>query len=84
MKILIATDGSQYADEAAWLLGHLPHSDKLELTVLFISNLPVLHGVENAVEIMKHLRMVDQKRAANIFAKIKEKRLKVPTPPWNL
>jgi len=38
MKVILATDGSQHAEEAAWLLAHLPHSDKLELTVVYVSN----------------------------------------------
>jgi len=38
MRVILATDGSQHAEEAAWLLAHLPHSDKLELTVVYVSN----------------------------------------------
>ena len=33
MRVILATDGSQFAEEADWLLAHLPHSNKLELTV---------------------------------------------------
>lgn len=44
MKVILATDGSQYAEEAAWLLAHLPHVEHLELTVLFVSNIPNLYG----------------------------------------
>jgi len=40
MKILLATDGSQCAQEAAWLLSHLPHSRKIDLTVLTVVHLP--------------------------------------------
>jgi len=53
MKVILATDGSQCALEAAWLLAHLPHSDKLELTVLFVSNIPNLHGAGDVAEITK-------------------------------
>jgi len=38
MKVILATDGSQHAEEASWLLARLPHSDKLELTVVYVSN----------------------------------------------
>ncbi len=38
MKVILATDGSQHAEEAAWLLAHLPHADKHELTVVYVSN----------------------------------------------
>lgn len=44
MKILLATDGSTYAEEAAWLLSHLPHDEKLELTVLTVLQLPYVHS----------------------------------------
>ena len=40
MKILLATDGSSCAQEAAWLLSHLPHSGKIDLTVLTVVHLP--------------------------------------------
>lgn len=40
MKILLATDGSECAQEAAWLLSHLPHSQKIDLTVLTVVHLP--------------------------------------------
>lgn len=40
MKILFATDGSSCAQEAAWLLSHLPHAGKIDLTVLTVVHLP--------------------------------------------
>lgn len=40
MKILLASDGSECAREAAWLLSHLPHSQKIDLTVLTVVHLP--------------------------------------------
>ena len=71
MKIILATDGSQYAEEAAWLLAHLPHSEKLELTVLFISNVPNLHGARNIAELMKRLEISDKEKAVSVFAHLK-------------
>ena len=71
MKIILATDGSQYAEEAAWLLAHLPHSEKLELTVLFISNVPNLHGATNIADLMKRLAIADKEKAASVFAHLK-------------
>lgn len=41
-KILLATDGSENAEEAAWFLAHLPHSEKLELVVVTVLQEPVL------------------------------------------
>ena len=67
MKILLATDGSQFAEEAAWLLAHLPHTERLELTVLYISNIPSLHGVANATELTKSLQFADQEKARSIL-----------------
>lgn len=40
MKILLATDGSECAREAAWLLSHLAHSERIDLTVLTVVHLP--------------------------------------------
>ena len=41
-KILLATDGSENAKEAAWFLAHLPHAEKLELIVVTVLQEPVL------------------------------------------
>ncbi len=67
MKVLLATDGSQYAEEAAWLLAHLPHAEKLELTVLFVSNIPHLHGAGNIEDLSKRLEMADKEKSATLF-----------------
>ena len=72
MKVILATDGSQFADEASWLLAHLPHSEKLELFVLFISNMPNLHGSSNAAELMERLEVADKEKAASLFAHLKK------------
>lgn len=71
MKIVLATDGSQYAEEAAWLLAHLPHSERLELIVVFISNVPNLRGVSDAAEITEQLKVADQEKAKSILAHLK-------------
>ncbi|TWU46143.1 Universal stress protein [Rubripirellula tenax] len=39
-KILIATDGSQSADDAVKFLSHLPHDETIELTVLTVLHVP--------------------------------------------
>jgi len=70
MKVLLATDGSKYAEEAAWLLAHLPHSEKLELTVLFISNIPKLRGSIEAAEIQSRLELADKQKAALVMANL--------------
>jgi len=68
MRVLLATDGSQCAVEAAWLLAHLPHADSLELTVIFVSNIPNLHGAGDIVELTRRLEMADKEKARAIFA----------------
>lgn len=42
-RVLLATDGSRCAEEAACFLAHLPHDDKLELTVLTVLEIPHTH-----------------------------------------
>ena len=67
MKILLATDGSQFAEEAAWLLAHLPHAEILELTVLYVSNIPNLHGIANSAELVQSLQFADKEKAQSIL-----------------
>ena len=39
-KVLLASDGSRFAAEAAWFLSHLPHKRELELSVLTVLQIP--------------------------------------------
>ncbi|MEM8665989.1 MAG: universal stress protein [Planctomycetota bacterium] len=50
-RVVIASDGSTGAEEAAWLLSHLPHRDKLHLTILTVLQIPAVyaHGAPNAM-----------------------------------
>jgi nucleotide-binding universal stress UspA family protein len=70
MKVILATDGSQYAEEAAWLLAHLPHVEHLELTVLFVSNIPNLYG--STAELTKRMQAEDTEKAAALFVHLRE------------
>ena len=38
--VLLASDGSHFAEEAAWFLSHLPHQQKLDLIVLTVLQIP--------------------------------------------
>lgn len=60
-RVLIASDGSTGAEEAAWLLSHLPHPEKLELCVLTVLQIPTVHahGVPNSMS-----ESVDRERGA--------------------
>jgi nucleotide-binding universal stress UspA family protein len=42
-KVLLATDGSKCAEEAAWFLSHLPHAEKLDLIVLTVLQIPFVN-----------------------------------------
>ncbi len=72
MKVLLATDGSQYAEEAAWLLAHLPHSERLDLTVLFVTNTPNLRGIKDGEEIMNRLEVADKRKAVSLLEHLKK------------
>lgn len=72
MRVILATDGSDNAKEAAWFLAHLPHVDKLELSVLFVSNVQNLHSSINEADLIKRIEAGDQERANAIFETLKE------------
>jgi len=72
MKVILATDGSQHAEEAAWLLAHLPHSDKLELTVVYVSNTVRLQGAFIPVDLMKQYAIEEKTRAEKNFQHLSE------------
>jgi len=73
MKVILATDGSQHAEEAAWLLAHLPHSDKLELTVVYVSNTIRLQGSSSELTRLRERVAKEEKAVAEkIFQHVKE------------
>ena len=72
MRVILATDGSQHAEEAAWLLAHLPHSDKLELTVVYVSNTVRLQGAIIPVDLMKQYASDERARAEKNFRHLSE------------
>jgi len=67
MRVILATDGSQDAEEAARLLAHLPHSDKLEVTVVYVSNTVRLQGAILPAELMKQHAIDERERAEKNF-----------------
>lgn len=69
-KVLLASDGSRYAEEAAWFLSHLPHREKLDLNILTVLQIPYAnhrYATPNAVS-----DCVDRERAsaARVFERI--------------
>ncbi len=61
MKVLLASDGSQYSEEAAWVLSRLPHREKLEITILSVLSPPVTSFYSPTKEFMEE--MVKEDRA---------------------
>ncbi|MCA9134248.1 MAG: universal stress protein [Planctomycetales bacterium] len=72
MKVLLATDGSKYAEEAAWLLAHLPHSERLDLTVLSVIFTPDVHGTIETRAWMSRRVEADKAQAKRDYEKIEE------------
>lgn len=61
-KVLLATDGSKFAEEAAWFLSHLPHGEKLDLYVLTVLQIP--YGNQRYVAPSTVSDYVDRERAS--------------------
>ncbi|RMF41010.1 MAG: universal stress protein [Planctomycetota bacterium] len=70
VKVLIATDGSAGAEEAAWLLAHLPHRDTLDVLVLSVVPDYGVHGSVEVVEWMKAAIEAERKRAEEATQRI--------------
>ena len=76
MRVILATDGSQHAEEAAWLLAHLPHSDKLELTVVYVSNTVRWQAssrlMSELTRLQERIAEEEKSQAKKIFQRAKE------------
>ena len=54
MKVLLATDGSKHAEEAALLLARLPHSEPLVVTLLAVKYFP---GFQSSIDHAEWMRV---------------------------
>jgi nucleotide-binding universal stress UspA family protein len=72
MKVMLATDGSQHAEEAARLLAHLPHADKLELAVVYVARTARLQGAIVPVDVMQQYVAEERAQAESIFQHLSE------------
>lgn len=72
MKVMLATDGSQHATEAASLLAHLPHREPLELTVANVSYQAEFHGSMEVMDWMEKNRQAERERAEAAYMNIEE------------
>ncbi|EMI18588.1 universal stress protein [Rhodopirellula maiorica SM1] len=69
-KILLATDGSPHAEDATWFLAHLPHGDKVEITVLSVLHVPTAGSVTGLGDWVETILERERERAIDTFAKI--------------
>lgn len=63
MKVLLATDGSVSAEIAGSLLARLPHSDRLELTILAVPPILEIFGTSKVIEWAKQVSASEKERA---------------------
>ncbi|MCA9125618.1 MAG: universal stress protein [Planctomycetales bacterium] len=63
MKILLATDGSRFANGAAAFLAHLPHAGKIDLVVLAVTEPVHLHGSDVVMDWIKKNQEAERGRA---------------------
>jgi nucleotide-binding universal stress UspA family protein len=56
--------------QAAAFLAHLPHTEKLELLVQFVSNVQGLHSTINEGELVKRIEQGDRERANEILRQL--------------
>ncbi|MEZ6138159.1 MAG: universal stress protein [Pirellulaceae bacterium] len=70
MKVLLATDGSKAAEEAAAFLAHLPHPDRMELTVLAISPTFEFHGSREVVDWIQRNLETERQRAVDACQRV--------------
>jgi nucleotide-binding universal stress UspA family protein len=70
MKVLLATDGSANAEEAAWFLSRLSHNDRLELTVLFVLYRPDFYETSGAAGWLQLNNEAAKKRFAEVYTQI--------------
>lgn len=69
-KILLASDGSSYSDDAAWLLAHLPHDEPLDLVVATILDVPATNRNSLSREWIDQCIAQERERAGDTFASV--------------
>ncbi len=72
MKVLLATDGSSHAAEAAWLLARLPHEKSLELAVLTVIHVPYVPSVRATKDWMADSIESEKAFAARTFDEVSQ------------
>ncbi len=72
MRVLLATDGSEYADEAARFLAHLPHAERLDVSVLTVINIPHVNSTRPNSEWRPECVRRESEAAQAVFEKVVE------------
>ena len=72
MKVLLATDGSEYADEATRFLAHLPHAERLDVCVLTVINIPYVNSTRPNSEWRPECVRRESEAAQAVFEKVAE------------
>ncbi|TWU22263.1 universal stress protein UspE [Novipirellula galeiformis] len=72
-KILLATDDSPHANEATWFLAHLPHEDKVEITVLSVLYVPTAGSMTLLGDWVQIILERERERAVATFAKVESR-----------
>jgi nucleotide-binding universal stress UspA family protein len=70
MRVILATDGSKHAEQAASLLARLPHAQPLELIVLAVTPMLDFHGSLEVVEWMKRSKEAEKVKALEVCQRI--------------
>ena len=70
MRVLLATDGSLSADEAAWFLSHLAHNEPLDLTVLYVLQRPDFYETAGAANWLEASNEAAKKKSKEVYSKI--------------
>ncbi|MGI9472795.1 MAG: universal stress protein, partial [Rubripirellula sp.] len=63
MKVLLAIDGSKCSEDAARLLSHLPHTEKLDVTILSVIAPPITAFYSPAKQVMEEFTEDDRRFA---------------------
>jgi len=69
-RVLLATDGSSFSEEAAWFLSHLPHTDRLDLTVITVLDDPSIARNRAATVYLKESIEREKAMANDAYQKI--------------
>lgn len=71
-NILLAYDGSTFAEEAAAMFAHLPHHDRIRLTVLTVLEVPLVSGGYAAESWVTQAAQQERQLAKEKFAKVEQ------------